>query len=28
VPRGRLSRAGGVALLATYPVFVAYVAFR
>lgn len=28
VPRGRLSRAGAVALLAAYPVFVAYVAFR
>ena len=28
VPRGRLSRAGGVVLLAAYPVFVAYVAFR
>jgi cation:H+ antiporter len=28
VPRGRLSRAGGLALLAAYPVFVAYVAFR
>jgi cation:H+ antiporter len=28
VPRGRLSRAGGVALLAAYPLFVAYVALR
>jgi cation:H+ antiporter len=28
VPRGRLSRAGGVALLALYPLFVAYVALR
>ena len=28
VPRGRLSRAGGVALLAMYPLFVAYVALR
>jgi cation:H+ antiporter len=28
VPRGRLSRVGGVALLAAYPLFVAYVAFR
>jgi cation:H+ antiporter len=28
VPRGRLNRAGAVALLAAYPVFVAYVAFR
>jgi cation:H+ antiporter len=28
VPRGRLSRAAGLALLAAYPVFVAYVAFR
>lgn len=28
VPRGRLSRASAVALLAAYPVFVAYVAFR
>lgn len=28
VPRGRLSRAGGVALLAAYPLFVAYVTLR
>jgi cation:H+ antiporter len=28
VPRGRLSRAGAVALLAAYPLFVAYVALR
>jgi hypothetical protein len=28
VPRGRLSRASGVALLAAYAVFVGYVAFR